>query len=76
MITGLIKHINRNYTLDALWCKTCDHGNYYLAVHNSVEPFKLVDNYSRNTEPYISSAVRDREMKFRQIRQHLKKCVG
>lgn len=38
--------------------------DYYLAVHNSVKPFKLVDDYARNTESFISSAVK--EIKRRQ----------
>lgn len=46
---------------------TYRHRNDYLAVHNSVEPFKLVNYYVRNTEPSISSSEKDR------TRRHLEK---
>lgn len=34
------------------------HINYYLAIHNSVKPFKLVNDDARNTEASFSSAVK------------------
>lgn len=34
----------------------CHCGDYYLAVHDSVKPFEVVDDDARNTEPPIYSA--------------------
>lgn len=52
-------HKVKNKTLSVIAAETLANGrceDYYLAVHDSVKPFEVVDDDARNTEPPIYSA--------------------